>query len=93
MRAKYVFDTTDPCDLAHSRKLKALNAVYVTKEKRDNSLEGRTCANSKKQKEWKIKAEHRSLAVHDDYTMLTSIIGAREEIDADTCESLKISQV
>ena len=48
-------------------------------EKRDESLKGRTCADGRKQRQWKNKAESASPAAHAESVLLAAIVGACEE--------------
>ena len=66
-------------DLTSEQIKKALDAISVIKEKRDGSVKGRICANGRKQRLWKSKAESASPTAHTDSVFLTSMIDAHEE--------------
>ena len=50
----------------------------MTKEKRGSTIEGRTCANSKIQRQWSTKLDHSSPTAHSYLVFLTSMIGEFE---------------
>ena len=55
-----------------------LDAISIIKEKRDGSIKGRTCANGKKQRLWKSKAELTSPTVCTDSVFITLMVDAYE---------------
>jgi len=70
---------------AHKRNLtkeqirKTLRAISVIKEKRDDTLKGRTCAIGTPQRKYYDKNETASPTVHADSFMLTTAIEAKEK--------------
>ena len=73
------FLATDSKKLARIQKKKALKALLMVTEKRDESLKGRTCADSHKQRQWKNKAESASPTAHTESVLLTTIVDGYEE--------------
>ena len=76
---KDTFEVTDPKNLTYVQKKKDLKALSIVTEKRDESLKGRTCADGRKQRQWKTKAESASPTAHTDSVLLTSVVDAHDD--------------
>ena len=73
------FEVTNPNNLTKSQNKKDLKALSIITEKRDESSKGRTCADGRKQRQWKSKVEHASPATRADSALLASVAYACEE--------------
>ena len=75
----------DPDILSVEDNAEALNAVNLTKQKRDETIKGRTCSDGSKQKGYLGKDESvASLTVYLESLFTTLVIDAYEERDIAT---------
>ena len=75
---KDTFEVTNPNNLTKLQNKKALKALSIITEKRDESVKGRTCADGRKQRKWKSKAESAPPTAHADSAFPTSVAHAHE---------------
>jgi hypothetical protein len=81
-----VYEILDPLGLTHEKKVMALRALNLIKEKRNGDLKGRTVADGSKQKGLYPKSETASPAVSTAALMLTILIDAYERRDVATAD-------
>jgi hypothetical protein len=73
-------------DLSLEEKRKALGYLIFIKQKRCGTIKGRGCADGRKQRVYKTKAETSSPTVRTESLLLSCVIDAREERQVMTCD-------
>ncbi len=79
-----VFIPVPAANLTQEQKNKALSTVTFIKQKRDNQVKGRVCADGRKQREEFAKGEAASPTVTNESVFLTGVIDAKENRDVAT---------
>ena len=75
-----------PNTLTRKQKRKALKYLMFLKEKRNGTIKGRGCADGRKQRLYKTKAETSSPTVSIESLILSCLIDALEKRDVATCD-------
>jgi len=83
---KTVFEPQHAGDLTRDQKREALRAINLIKEKRDNSLKGRSCADGSTQRGKYPKEQTASPTISNDALMLSIMIDSLEERDVATAD-------
>ena len=86
MLDKCVYEAMWKCDLTQDQIDKALRTINVIKEKHDDSLKGRHCADGSLQKGQYEKHETSSPALSADALFLTLLVDAAEGRDVGTAD-------
>ncbi len=81
-----VFIPVPESDLSPQQKEKAHSTVTFIKEKRDNRVKGRVCADGRKQQEDFSREEAASPTVTNELVFLTGVIDAKEQRDVATVD-------
>jgi len=83
---KTVFEPQHARDLTKEQKKEALRAINLIKEKRDESLKGRSCADGSTQRNKYPKEQTASPTVSNDALMLSIMVDSLEERDVATAD-------
>jgi hypothetical protein len=75
-----------PSDLTAQQKAKSLKYLMFLKEKRCGKIKGRGCADRRKQRIYKTKAETSSPTVSIESLTLSCLIDVMENRDVGTCD-------
>jgi Reverse transcriptase (RNA-dependent DNA polymerase) len=81
-----VMSGCNPHELSSDQKRKSLKYLMFLKEKRCGQIKGRSCADGRKQRIYKTKAETSSPTVSIESLMLSCMIDAMEGRDIATCD-------
>jgi hypothetical protein len=81
LHMKYTFPPRDTTELAEEQKKVALESLMFLKEKRDGKIQGRACADGRKQRERSKKYDATSPTVSLESVLITSTIDAFEGRD------------